>query len=112
MDIIKEGKGNRKLIWSNRNKLTKKDNKQNHGNGHELKMNGILINDPSEIAFAFNTYFATSVQNLSDTFGARVKNIVKLDYNKTVFKITEVPKNKICKILSTLKSSKAKDIFK
>lgn len=52
------------------------------------------------------------MQNLSDTFGARIKNIATLDYNKTIFKITEVPENKICKTISTLKSSKAKDTFK
>lgn len=111
MDIIKDGKGNSKLMWSNINKLTKKDNKQNQGNGHELKMNGILNNDPSEIASAFNTYFTASVQNLSDTFGARIKNIATPDYNKTIFKITDVPENKI-KTLSTLKFSKAKYTFK
>jgi len=110
MDIIKDGKGNSKLIWSNINKLIKKD-KRNQRNGYELKINGILNNDPSEIASVFNTYFTASVQNLSDTFGARSKNIVTPDYNKTIFKVTEVSEDKICKTLSTLKFSKAKDIF-
>jgi len=47
MDIIKDGKGNSKLIWSNINELIKKD-KQNQRNGYKLKINGILNNDPTE----------------------------------------------------------------
>jgi len=47
MDIIKDGKGNSKLIWSDINELIKKD-KQNQRNGYKLKINGILNNDPTE----------------------------------------------------------------
>ena len=111
MDIIKDGKGNSKLIWRNINKLTKK-NKQNQRKGHELKILGNVTNDLSEIASAFNTYFTASVQNLSLTFGARIKTIAAPDFNKPISETTEVLENKVCKILSTLKSSKAKDTFK
>ena len=91
-------------------KLTKKE-KENQGNGHKLKILGNLTNDLSEIASAFNTYFTASVQNLSHTCGARIKNIAAPNF-KPIFKTTEVLENKVCTILSTLKSSKANDIFK
>ena len=45
MTIIKEGKGNSKLIWKNINKLTKTDSKQNQGHRRELKVKGIITND-------------------------------------------------------------------
>ncbi len=96
IDIIKEEKGNSKLIWRNINKLSKKDSKQNQGRGHELKIQGILTNDPNEIASTFNTYFTESVQNLSRNFGARIKEISAPNFTKLVFRITEVPHRKIC----------------
>ncbi len=90
IDIIKEEKGNSKLIWRNINKLTKKDSKHNQGRGHELKIKGILTNDLDEIASTFNTYFTESVQNLSHTLGARIKEISAPNFTNPVFKITEV----------------------
>ena len=93
------------------NKLTKTDNKQNQGNGRELKVQGINTNDINEIALTFNKYFIDTVQNLSDTFGAIFKQISAPNHTKPVFNLTEVPHGKILKILSTLKSSKAKDVF-
>ena len=86
MTIIKEG-----------NKLTKTDNKQNQGNGRELKVQEIITNDFNEIALTFNKYFIDSVQNLSHTFGAIFKQISAP--NHQIFNITEVPQGKI-KILS------------
>ena len=57
MTINKEGKGNRKLIWKNINKLTKTDSQQNQGHGRELKVQGIITNEFHEIAAIFNKYF-------------------------------------------------------
>ena len=62
------------------NKLTKEE-KQNQGKGHELKIPGNLTNNLSEIASACNTYFTASVQNLSLIFGARIKTIAAPDFN-------------------------------
>ena len=59
MTIIKEGKGNSKLIWKNLNKLTKTDSKQNQGHRRELKVQGIITNNFNEIAPKFKIILLT-----------------------------------------------------
>ena len=64
--IINEAKGNTKLIWEH--------SKNVMGIGHrpkkqlELNLNGELIQDPAQIAVAFNQYFINSVAEIVQNF--------------------------------------------
>ncbi len=49
-----------------------------------------IIDKPDEIADVFNNYFVDSVQNLSDKFGIRYKEINSLKLVKPAFHLTTV----------------------
>lgn len=62
------------------------------------------------IATAFNNYFTDLVQNLAHRFGSRTKIFVPNPVFP-VFNIVDVYEQKIYKFLSTLKTSRAEDIY-
>lgn len=111
INIINEAKGNSKMIWKTINQLTKKDLKPSDRKALELDICGKLTNEPDEISAAFNNYFIDSVQNLAHSFGTRTKEISVPNPVYPVFNIMEVSEQKTHTFLSTLKNSKAKDIY-
>lgn len=110
IDIINEANGNSKLIWDNIKKLTGKDQK-NSGKTLELKVNGCVTQNSLQVATAFNTYFVDSVKALTHSPPTDVLQSVPVDETQPVFSMNEVSELKVLRILSSLKGSKAKDVF-
>ena len=108
--IINEAKGNTKLIWEQMNNLL--------GINHrpkkqlELKINDMLIQDPAQIASAFNKYFIDSVTEIAQTFPLVTETIIKTDNSRTSFCIQLISELKTKAIINSLKTSMAKDIYR
>lgn len=60
MDIIESAKGIGKQIWQNINKLTGRQNKQDHKE-LELNINNILVTSPIILATNLNLFFVDSI---------------------------------------------------
>lgn len=78
----------------------------------QLKINGIVQNEGSILAKHYNDYFLDSVLDLAETFPE--VNCCRDDHgdcNASYCRLQNIDEDKIFKIISNLKNSKAKDIF-
>lgn len=101
--------GNGKLIWEQLNKLTGR-NKNTTSNDMQLQVNGTLINDLDIIA-SFNNFFIHSIKKLTMNFKCPDTPRNPLDDRKPIFSLREITVPEVLKIISSLKSSKARDAF-
>ncbi len=76
-----------KSVWQTINKLIKKDIKSCN-KCFQLDFKGSIIDKPDEIADVFNNYFVDPIQNLSDTFGIRHKEIKSVNLVKHALHLT------------------------
>ncbi len=108
--IINEAKGNTKLIW--------KQIKNLMGINHrtkkqlEVKIKDKLIQNPAQIASAFNKYFIDSVAEIAQTFPSATETVIKTDNSKASFCLQPISELKTKAIINSLKTSTAKDIYR
>lgn len=76
----------------------------------QLKINGVIQNDNTEVATHFNDYFLDSVRDLADMIP---KSICVYNFNcdESFFKLSHVDEGTVLKVISHLNNSKSKDIF-
>uniref|UniRef100_A0A8C7CP59 Reverse transcriptase domain-containing protein n=1 Tax=Oncorhynchus kisutch TaxID=8019 RepID=A0A8C7CP59_ONCKI len=110
INIIGEAKGNSKLIWENLKKLTGKDH-SNTAKRLEIMVNNNLTQDAVETAIVFIYYFIDSVRVLTQNPSTCFLGSVLVNDTQPVFIIREVSESKVNKVISSLKNSKAKDVF-
>lgn len=91
------------------NKLTGKYNTINKK--IELNIDGNVIDDPSRVAIAFNTYFIDSIKTLTHNSPGLNHSIAPLNTNAPILTFREVTKSKVCMIISSLNCSRAKDVY-
>lgn len=109
MTIINEGKGNTKLIWEQIKNVMGISHKIR--NQLELNLNGKLIQDPAQIAVAFNEYFINSVNEIAQNFSLITGNVVTIDESMPSFSIQPICEVKTQAIINSLKISSTKDIY-
>ena len=108
LEIIKQAKGNSKLLWKGIDQLSGKA--PSNSAPLELKLNGNIHTDRLAVANGFNDYFLNSVIELGGKFSeVQLPVFTTNEANAMYFK--NVDEAKVNKILSLLSNSKAKDIW-
>lgn len=110
IEIIKGTNGNGKLIWENLNDLLGR-NKDINFKDLQLQVKGMLTDNLDIIVNSFNRYFISSVEDLTMHFKCPNIPYKPLDANKPIFSIQDISVPDVIKIISSLKSSKARDTF-
>ena len=109
-----DNKDNPNKTWKIINELTSKNRKSPHIG--EVDLNGVLINDPSKIADAFNDHFSNIGPDLADKINLNYSNRSYLDYlpnqNNAIFQLREISIPTVYALLSTLSTSKATGLDK
>ena len=77
----------------------------------ELNLNGTLMQDPAQLAVAFNEYFINSVAEFAQNFSSTTAKILGVDDSKPSFSIQPISELKTQAIINSLKISTAKDIY-
>lgn len=110
-EIIKRANGNGKVIWKNINTLLGRKNEDQFRN-LQLQVNGTLTDDLSKVVNMFNSYFISSIEELTklQRNGPDIPHN-PIDINKPIFVIKEITPREVISTIQSLKSSKAKDTF-
>lgn len=107
--IINDSKGNCKKIWENLNKLAGRHKKELNHNV-ELKINNIIISNPSELTNEFNIFFSNSVREITAIYPPPEIVTRPIDPLLPVFHLREITELEVNNIIGSLKNSKAKDV--
>ena len=109
MTIIDKTKGNIKLIWEQIKNLVG----INHSPKKDLvlEQNDQLVQDPVQVATAFNKYFISFVDEIAQSFPLPTVHFAEVDETKTSFCILPISESKTSAIIDTFKSSTAKDVY-
>lgn len=107
---IREGKGNCKIIWEQLKKLTGKEYKMADYK-LQLSVNASLIEDPLQVASAFNKHFTESIEMLTFSPPVEPLNVAPLNTCEPMFSLYEISQQTVNKIIGSLKNSKSKDAF-
>ena len=110
IETIKGANGNGKLIWKNLNQLLSRD-KSNYLSDLQLQVNDKLTNNLDIIVNYLNRFFISSVEELTKHFNCSQNPHNPVDASKPMFSIEEISVLEVIQIISSLKSSKARDTF-
>lgn len=110
ISIISEARGNTQLIWKQIQRLLGSDH-HIHSKQLELHINNNLVQDPMELATAFNEYFIDSVNKIAQGFPNTCEAVTPVDQTLPSFSIDHITESKVHMIIDSLKPSTAKDIF-
>ena len=101
-------KGNSRKTWQTINELTSRKAKNSHVK--ELKIDEVIINDPSEMSNAFNDYFAEIAPELANVIPTLSDKASYLDYvtdTKTRFYFSPITESQVLFVLNNLNLAKA-----
>ncbi len=77
----------------------------------ELKVNDTILQSPIDVAQAFNHYFIESVDKIAQSFKVQQPYLRTNNASETVLVLRSVTKLDVEKVVMSLKSSRAKDIY-
>ncbi|OON91327.1 MAG: hypothetical protein ATN33_01430 [Epulopiscium sp. Nele67-Bin001] len=109
IETIKRANGNGKLIWNNLNKLLKRE-KSNYS-VLQLQVNDEITDNLDIIVNHLNRYFIESVEELTKHLKCSHIPHNPADLSKPIFSIEEISVSEVIKIISSLKSSNARDAY-
>ncbi len=107
--IINEARGNSKTIWNKLNYL--KGDKRKDRSSLELMVNGKLTNNPADVAEALNYYFVDSVVTISQCFSPKYSEVYTVNTVEQALTLRAVSELDVTRTITSLKPSRAKDIF-
>ncbi len=107
--IINEARGHSKTIWNKLNYL--KGEKKKDRSSLELMVNGKLTNNPADVAEALNYYFVDSVVTISQCFSPKYSEVYTVKTVEQALTLRAVSELDVTRTITSLKPSRAKDIF-
>uniref|UniRef100_A0A669CUH2 Reverse transcriptase domain-containing protein n=1 Tax=Oreochromis niloticus TaxID=8128 RepID=A0A669CUH2_ORENI len=110
INIIERAKGNGKIIWQHLNKLLGRHSNKSK-NTIELYVNNSIVREPLSIASNLNTFFISSVKEISQSFDSVVCSDNVNDVGQNLFTITHISDTEVAKLITGLKQSKALDVY-
>ncbi len=77
----------------------------------ELTVNGKLTNNPADVAEALNFYFVDSVVTISQCFSPKYSEVYTVNTVEQALTLSAVSELDVTRTITSLKPSRAKDIF-
>lgn len=108
---IEEANGSSSILWQHINSLIN-PSKTKYRTLDCLQVDGTIINNNESMANVFNNFFIDSVHELANNFRDSETTLEEIQLtNPGLFKIREVPSDKIKTIITNMCNSKAQDIY-
>jgi len=107
--IAENSNGNSKAIWSQIQKLTGQN--ISITKPIVLKVNDTILKNPTDVAKAFNQYFVESVDTIAQCFTVQQNDALPVNIREPALTLRPVSENEVVKTVTSLKSSRAKDVY-